>query len=61
MGEGVSKLLPPGLQVEVFRVPCLIRVRLRLVVESVVQIYGLLGATCSMYIVIMTVDNTEDT
>jgi hypothetical protein len=36
--EEVSKLLPQGLQVEVFRVPCLGRMRMRLAVESVMQI-----------------------
>jgi hypothetical protein len=38
VGEGVSKLLPQGLQVVIVRVPCLSRVRLRLVVKSVMQI-----------------------
>jgi hypothetical protein len=61
VGEEVSKLLPQGLQVEVFRVPCLGRVRFRLVVKSGVQSDSLLSATCSMYIVMMMVDKTEDT
>ena len=48
VGEEVSKLLPRGLQVVVFRVPCLSCVELRLVVRSVMQIDSLLDATCSM-------------
>jgi len=60
VGREVSKLLPRELRVEVVRVPCLGRVRLRLVIKSVMQKIDLLDATCSMYIVIK-VDNIEDT